>query len=73
VIYRGRHKGAKSLIIIDAGMLREPVKNPSGLVPLECPIGLELVLEYPLAGDNIGSAEPSPMCCWTLGRRTLPP
>jgi hypothetical protein len=73
VIYHGHHKGAKSLITIDAGMLREPMKNPSGLVPLECPIGLELVLEDPLAGDNIHSAEPSPKCHWTLGRCTLPP
>jgi hypothetical protein len=49
------HNGAKSLIIIDTGTLRDPTKNSSSLVPLECPIGLELVLEHPLAGDNIGA------------------
>jgi hypothetical protein len=38
-------------------MLREPTKNPSSLVPLECPIGLELVLEDSLASDSIGFAE----------------
>jgi hypothetical protein len=55
VNYCGLHNGAESLIIIDAGMLREPVKNQASLVPLECPISLELVLEYPLTGDNIGA------------------
>jgi hypothetical protein len=50
------HNGAESLIIIDAGTLHEPAKNPAGLVPLEYPIGLELVLEDPLIGDNIGVA-----------------
>jgi hypothetical protein len=32
------------------------MKNLAGLIPLECPIGLELVLEDPLVGDNIGAA-----------------
>jgi hypothetical protein len=50
----GLHNGDKVFIIIDAGLLREPVKNPLSLVPLKCPIGLEIVLEDPLAGDNIG-------------------
>jgi hypothetical protein len=56
VDYRGLHNGAKSLIITDVTMLREPVKNLASFVPLECPVGLELVLEYPLISDNIGSA-----------------
>jgi hypothetical protein len=50
------HNGVESLIIIDAGTLHEPVKNSTGLVPLECPVGLELVFEDPLASDNIGVA-----------------
>jgi hypothetical protein len=44
------------------------MKNLAGLIPLECPIGLELVLEDPLVGDNIGAAghvEPSSKCRWT--------
>jgi hypothetical protein len=45
---RGLHNGDESLIIIDTGMLREPTKNPAGLVPLECPVGLELVLKIHL-------------------------
>jgi hypothetical protein len=50
------HNGPESLIIIDTGTLREPAKNPADLVPLECPTGLELVLEYSLANDNISAA-----------------
>jgi hypothetical protein len=49
------HNRAESLIIIDTETLHEPAKNPSGLVPLECLIGLELVLEDPLAGDKTGA------------------
>jgi hypothetical protein len=40
-------------MIIEVGTLRELTKNSVGPVPFECPIGLELVLEYPLVGDNI--------------------
>jgi hypothetical protein len=54
VNYHGLHNGAESLVIIDIETLREPAKNPMGLVPLECPVGFELVLEDPLAYDNIG-------------------
>jgi hypothetical protein len=50
------HNGAEALIIIDVGTLCEPAKNPSGLVPLRCSVGLELVLEDPLVSDNIGAA-----------------
>jgi hypothetical protein len=50
----GLHNRAESVIIIDAGAMCEPAKNPLGHVPLECPVSLELVLEYPLIGDNIG-------------------
>jgi hypothetical protein len=46
----------ESLIIIDAGTLCESVKNSVSLVPLKCPVALELVLEYPLIDDNIGAA-----------------
>jgi hypothetical protein len=69
VKYHGLHNGAKSLIIIDAGRLHEPAKNPAGLVPLECPIGLELILEYPLTGDNIGAAEHGTKSQVSLDRR----
>jgi hypothetical protein len=53
VNHRGLHNRAKSFIIIDAGMLRDPVKNPTDLVPLECAVDVELVFEDPLVGDNI--------------------
>jgi hypothetical protein len=38
-------------------MLGRYVKNPMGLIHLECLIGLKLVFENPLAGDNIGTVE----------------
>jgi hypothetical protein len=49
--YRRLHNGVESLIIIDTETLCEPVKN----IPIKCPVSLELVLEDPLAGDNIGA------------------
>jgi hypothetical protein len=49
--YRRLHNGAESLIIIDTETLCEPVKN----IPIKCLVSLELVLEDPLAGDNIGA------------------
>jgi hypothetical protein len=52
----GLHNGAESLIIINTGTLHEPTKNPVDLVSLECPIDLELMLEYSLADDNICAA-----------------
>jgi hypothetical protein len=51
----GLHNRSESLIIIDAGTLHELTMNPMGLVPLECPIDLEFVLEDPIAGDNVGT------------------
>jgi hypothetical protein len=51
----GLHNGAESLIIINIGTLCEPMKNPAELLTLECPVSLEVVLEDPLAGDNIGA------------------
>jgi hypothetical protein len=34
--------------------LGETTENPTGLIPLQRAIRLELVLEYPLAGDDVG-------------------
>jgi hypothetical protein len=34
--------------------LREPAKKPTSHVPLKCHVGVELMIEYPLVGDNIG-------------------
>jgi hypothetical protein len=56
VNYRGLHNGTEGLIIINAGTLHEPTKNPSSLVPLECPIDPKPLLEDPLADVNIGVA-----------------
>jgi hypothetical protein len=50
---------AKGLIIVDAGsldlLLGEAVKNPASLVPFQGAIGIELVLENPVAGDDVGA------------------
>jgi hypothetical protein len=63
------------LIIIDAGTLREPTKNPSGFVPLKCTTNLKLVFKDPLAGDNIGDVVARNQVPSVVGheRRTLPP
>jgi hypothetical protein len=55
VNYRGLHNGAECLITIDAGTLCELTKNLLSLVPLECPVGLELVSEDPLVYNNFGA------------------
>ena len=39
---------------VDAWSLREPADNPLRFTPFECPIGVELVFERPLPGDDIG-------------------
>jgi hypothetical protein len=51
---RGRldHR-ADGLIIVDVGSLGEATKNPVSLVPVQGAIGIELVLENPLAGDEV--------------------
>jgi hypothetical protein len=53
---RGRldHR-AEGLIIVDVGSLGEAVKNPASLVPFQGTIGIELVLENPLVGDDVGA------------------
>jgi hypothetical protein len=46
---------AESLIVVDSGALSETSKDPSGLVAIKGPVSTELVLEDPLAGDNVGA------------------
>jgi hypothetical protein len=46
---------AEDLIIVDAGSLGEAVKNPLSLVPVQGAVRIELVLENPLAGDDVGA------------------
>lgn len=47
--------GAESFVEVDAGTLGKAAKHPAGLVPVEGAVGLELVLEEPLAGDDVGA------------------
>jgi hypothetical protein len=46
---------AEGLIVVDAGPLGEAVKNPASLVPFQGAVGVELVLEDPFAGDDVGA------------------
>jgi hypothetical protein len=40
---------------VDAGALTEASDHPARLVALECTIGAQLVLEHPLASDDVGA------------------
>jgi hypothetical protein len=53
---RGRldHR-AEGLIVVDVGSLGEAVKNPASLVPFQGAVRIELVLENPLASDDVGA------------------
>jgi hypothetical protein len=54
----GLHNGAECLIVIDAGTLSEPAKNPASLIPVQGAISMKLVLENPLPGDHICLGRP---------------
>jgi hypothetical protein len=43
------------LIVVDTGLLGEATKNPASLVPVQGAIEIELVLENPLAGNDVGA------------------
>jgi len=52
--YRGWFDNwTEGLVVVDAVLLQEPANNPPGLVSSEGAIGVVLVLEDPLAGDDI--------------------
>jgi hypothetical protein len=55
-VNRGRlNHWTEGLIIVDAKSLGEVVKNRMSLVPVQGTVGIELVLEIPLVGDDIGA------------------
>jgi hypothetical protein len=45
----------KGLVVVEAVLLREASNNPMSLVAGKSVIGVELVLEYPLARHNVGT------------------
>jgi hypothetical protein len=45
---------AEGLIVVDTGPLGEAAKDPTSLVPLHDAVKVELVLEDPFVGDDIG-------------------
>jgi hypothetical protein len=46
---------AKGLIVVDVESLGEATKNLASLVPVQGAIEIELVLENPLTGDDVGA------------------
>jgi hypothetical protein len=44
---------AEGLILVNARLLGEVVKNPMSLVPVQGASGIKLALENPLVGDNV--------------------
>jgi hypothetical protein len=52
------HHGTESLIKVHARELGEPPKNPTCLVPVKRTASLKLVLQDPLAGDDVGPWRP---------------
>jgi hypothetical protein len=46
---------AEGLILVDAKSLGEAAKNPASLVPFQGAVRIELVLENPLADDDVGA------------------
>jgi hypothetical protein len=45
----------EDLIVVDVESLGEVAKNLVSLVPVQGAVGIELVIENPLAGDDIGT------------------
>jgi hypothetical protein len=45
---------AEGLIVVDAVSLGDAMKNSVSIVPFQRAIGIELVLENPLVGDDVG-------------------
>jgi hypothetical protein len=45
----------EGLIVVNAGPLGEAAKNPASLVPFQGAVGVELVLEDPFVGDDVGA------------------
>jgi hypothetical protein len=46
---------AESLIVVDAGLLREATKNRTSLVPFQDAVRVKLVLKDLFVGDDVGA------------------
>jgi hypothetical protein len=51
----GLHNWTESLIEVNTRVLGEATENPARFVPIQGTIGPHLVLEDPLAGDDVGT------------------
>jgi hypothetical protein len=58
-------------MIVHPGVLSEPPEDPTSLVPVKRVIHLELVLEDPLVGDDIGPRRPRNKSHVLLDNRAL--
>jgi hypothetical protein len=47
----------EGLVMVNASRLGEAMNNPVHLVSNQSPIGVELVFEQPLIGDDIGTCD----------------
>jgi hypothetical protein len=52
------HNRAKSHIVVDPGALCETPEDPASLVAIKGPVGVKLVREDPLAGDDVRAMGP---------------
>jgi hypothetical protein len=52
------HDRSERLTKVHAGALSEPTDHPPSLVSLESAIGIELMLEHLLAGNDMGTGRP---------------
>jgi hypothetical protein len=58
---------AEGLIVVNAGSLGEAVKDPVSLVPLQGTVGVELVLDNPFVGDDVGANGVRDKCPCVVG------
>jgi hypothetical protein len=49
------HNWAESLIVVDPSALSETPEDPTGFVAIKRPIGMKLVHENPIVGDDVGA------------------
>jgi hypothetical protein len=62
---------AEGLIIVHPRAPSEPPEDPMNLVPVQKAIRLELVLEYPLVSDDIGTRRPRNQVPRVVRRQSL--
>jgi hypothetical protein len=62
---------AEGLIIVDTSLLGEATDDPARLVLSQSTVGVELVFEQPLVGDNIGAGGPRYEVLGAVGEESI--